>query len=543
MSALRSTALRRVTVLVLFWALVAAFGLITVQPAQAASYALTARSCGTTTSKLACTITVTFTKSGKPVAKATALLQYKKGSKWVTEKKVKLTKGKGTVAVKHGVTDRTYRVKVTGKKTGKAFTVHFIPATFSVKGSGSGHGVGMAQYGSYRMALDGKVATDILKYYYKGAAPGLANNPGATATPTGTAGKIKVQVFGSSTDARTTTLTPTGGGFTITGGATPVTTASGKPVIIAVSGSQVTATQGTTTVTAARLRFDWDTTKATVRVAGARAANSKVDVQYRYGNLQATAISGRVNVVNELVLNTEYLYGIDEMPASWGSTVRGMEALKAQVIAARTYALVQVTKRPGNVVDPACDCHVYDDTRSQNFTGWTKAGPAANQPWLAAVNATVHKVTASATFPSGSAVDIVRTSSASGSGFAETVYFASSGSYQVGSTRYGGTANNSDVFPVPALPYLVHVSDSYSAKAAPKSLNAWTRSLSQAKAKQVFGGDVKKLAVTARYSSGQAKSIRATFANGRTKTVTRKAAAWQDALGVQGAWLSSITGA
>ena len=531
--------LRRVVAACLFVALVATLGLVSAPEAMAASYSLTAKSCGTVTTDKYCTISVTFKKSGKAVSKATVLLQYKKGSKWVTEKKVTLKKGKATLKVKHGVMERTYRLKVTGKKTGGSFTVRFIPATFAIGGSGSGHGVGLSQYGAYALARDGKKAADILRYYYVGAVPGRANNPGATATPTGTTGKIKVQVFGPPNDRKTaTTLSISGGGFTITNGDTHAALAtlpSGSPVTVAVSGGQVRATGGGTSVTAPRLRFDWDD-KATVGVAGARGAASK-DVRYRYGDLQATAIGGALNVVNELILNTEYLYGVDEMPSSWGTSAnRGLEALKAQVIAARTYALTTAAAESGQKpVAPACDCHIFDDTRSQNFVGASKSDGDDNKPWIAAVNATVRS-----TASGGSEVDVLRNPSG---GFAEAVYFAASGSYKVGSTTYRGTANSVDVWGR-SMSYLRHVDDPYSAKTAPASILSWTRNLSQADARKLFGmKDVKSIWVAERYAGGALKTVKVTSADGRTvKRITKRAGDWQSSLKLSAPWVRTITG-
>ena len=42
-----------------------------------------------------------------------------------------------------------------------------IPATFSLQGSGYGHGVGMSQMGARSMELAGQTPTSILQYFYK----------------------------------------------------------------------------------------------------------------------------------------------------------------------------------------------------------------------------------------------------------------------------------------------------------------------------------------------------------------------------------------
>ncbi|TML56776.1 MAG: hypothetical protein E6G17_13945, partial [Actinobacteria bacterium] len=71
--------------------------------------------------------------------------------------------------------------------------------------------------------------------------------------------------------------------------------------------------------------------------------------RYRYGMVDIAVVNGNLEVVNQLKLHGEYLWGIAEVPSSWPA-----EALKAQVVAARTYALrrYQAGQRP------ECRCHV-----------------------------------------------------------------------------------------------------------------------------------------------------------------------------------------
>lgn len=534
-----SLTLRRVVVWALVIALLATMGLAAAAgTAQAATaYTLTAKGCGTTTTAKACKITVTYKKGKTKIKKATAQLQYFNGAEWVNEKsgKIEIKKGKGAVSIKNKTTSRTYRVKA-GSTVSKSFVVHFIPAKFSITGSGAGHGAGMSQYGAYELARQGRTAAEILEYYYPGTTLSTANNPGATATATGTSGKIKVQVLGPPADSRTsTTLTVKGSGFTVLDssgkqlGSYPT---AGK-VAIGISGSKVTAkvtldngkVKNKKLTSTSRVRLVWDNAKGAVSVTGAQGT-------YRYGNLQVTVLQKRLNVANELVLNTEYLYGVDEVPASWANN-GGKEALKAQVIAARNYALQQVTKRRDNAVDPACDCHVFDDTLNQNYTGWRKAGLAANKPWVDAVNATVHVVPVSSSYPSGSAVDVLRVPSGA---FAETPYFASTGSGAV-----DGTGPNADVFGTTQLAHLPGVADPYSAGAPGNPYRSWTSTLTQDDAAKVFGmAGVTRISVTARYSGGLVRTLEATTAAGKTASVTLPAATWIAKFKVNGPWIKSI---
>src|SRR5215216_2269006 len=78
------------------------------------------------------------------------------------------------------------------------------------------------------------------------------------------------------------------------------------------------------------------------------------------------AFSG-VDAVNHVALD-QYLQGVvpDESPPSWP-----LEALKAQAVAARTYAVA--TMKPGASFD------LYPDTRSQVYGGVAAEEPSTNQ--------------------------------------------------------------------------------------------------------------------------------------------------------------------
>lgn len=527
-----SLTFRRVVVWALVIALLATMGLAAAAGTAMAApkYTLTAKGAGTVTTGTARKLTVNFTKNGKPVKNAKVKLQYKKGSKWVTLKTVTVKDGKATVSVKSSkAMNRTYRFYVKGKDKSKPQVVRFVPAKFTIAGSGFGHGVGMSQYGAYRLAQEGKKAADILSYYYPTARLSTAaNNPRP----------IKVQILGPGSDARTSTTIGFVSGvgnrvFTVTDlatGAGQQTAASGR-IDIGVAAGKVTAafvaaSGEKTTVAAAKLRITWDN-RAIAAVAGAQGT-------YKYGSFLISNLKGQPNVVNELAMNTEYLYGIDEMPSSWGKTAKGMETLKAQAVVARNYAIAQASKWKTSDSDyetanPACDCHVFDDPRSQNFKGATKSEGADNAPWVAAVNATIQ----------GKQVNVVR---ASNGGIPETLYFSASGEYKVGKKVYRGTAANRDVFGTAPISFLKHVDDPYSAKAAPASVKAWKASLTQAKAKQIFGlSGITKISVTARYDGGLVKTLKATTATGKTKSITKPAESWRTTLGLKGAWIKSIS--
>lgn len=120
-----------------------------------------------------------------------------------------------------------------------------------------------------------------------------------------------------------------------------------------------------------------------IRVTGGEGAPVKVHERYGRtyrGSMAITVHEGKLAVINELPLE-EYLYAVvgSEMPSSWPQ-----EALKAQAVAARTYALRQGLKYG--------IAHVSDTTFDQAYNGTGAETPAA----IAAVEATRGEVLADA---------------------------------------------------------------------------------------------------------------------------------------------------
>jgi stage II sporulation protein D len=402
------------------------------------------------------------------------------------------------------------------------------PASFTITGSGFGHGVGMSQYGAFAMATGHATVPDIIEYYYAGATVGTANNPRTD---------IGVQVLGSAGDPSGTTLSLSAGQWRLRASADASTDlAVGGPaekIKLAVSNGKVTARvldAGSVVETVPAhdaLVLQWTGTRAwpggaegVVSVAGAQG-------RYRYGTLTASAIGGHVNVVNYVRINDEYLYGIDEMPSLWGSdSMGGFAALEAQAIVSRNYAIHAKLANPNGIA--SCACQVYDDTRSQNFTGWRKENGQAGDRWTSAVDATRQD--------DASTVWVVRDSEGN---IAETPFFARSGRVK-GAGK--GTASNHDVFGTPQQAQLVHRPDPYSFQAQPdRKYLSWTDTLSQAKARRIFGlRQVARIEVTGRYSSGQVKTLKAVPPSGKAVSRTKTADGWRVALGVQGSWVAGF---
>lgn len=86
-------------------------------------------------------------------------------------------------------------------------------------------------------------------------------------------------------------------------------------------------------------------------------------LQYR-GSAEVSVVSGKLRFVNVLGMQ-EYLYSVvpSEMPASFG-----LEAVKAQAVAARTYALSQINRHTSDGFNlcSTTHCQVYSGMRTEN---------------------------------------------------------------------------------------------------------------------------------------------------------------------------------
>ncbi|GAA2224096.1 hypothetical protein GCM10010413_17190 [Promicromonospora sukumoe] len=492
-------------------------------PAAAAGYTLTASGTTTTTATVAKSLSVTYKYNGRVQKRAKVDLQRYSNRSWVKVKTLTTSAtGKASSSVKPSATTK-YRFK-TARATSSTLTVTVVPGSWAIGGSGYGHGVGMAQWGAYQMAREGSSAAEILRHYYPGATVGTTANPWTT---------VDVQVLGRSDDPATTSLSLSAGSWRLLdgGGAQLATGTSARKISIARTSSGVTAQiteNGTVRQTiSARptLGLEWTGTRyweptgtaGTVTVSGAQGS-------YRHGRLRISSPGSRPNVVNQVVINDEYLYGLDEMASLWGTSgYGGAAALQAQTIVARNYAILAKTAG----LKSSCDCHLYDDTRSQNYVGWKKEGGEAGATWRAAVDATRQD--------GAGTVTVVRNTSG---GIAETPYFAASG--RGGS--YSGTTNNQDAFGTAAQSHLQHVSDPYSKRAPGNPYTTWTGVLSQARAQKIFGLKwVASVKITARYSSGQIKTMQAVSTGGSTRTVTKTAEGWRIDLGFRGSWGHAVT--
>ena len=273
-----------------------------------------------------------------------------------------------------------------------AFTPPALKGTpqFVISGHGWGHGVGMAQWGAYGFAQNGYTYDKILAHYY----------PGTEKEPT-TVKKMRVLLA----ETRSVTISSTGPWKLKDGDAKPVPLPAGK---LTLNPALEFKLPGET---------EAETFTGPLTFTSAAATPLIFKKAYR-GTFTVTSDGKKLTLVNTLPFD-QYLYAVvpSEMPKTWLP-----EALKAQAVAARSYALA--VRKAGGAFD------VYPDTRSQVYGGIDAEAPTTT----AAVDATSGEVLTYDGRP------------------AKTYFFSTSG---------GRTAAISDVWNSPSVPYLVSVPDPY----------------------------------------------------------------------------------
>jgi stage II sporulation protein D len=263
-------------------------------------------------------------------------------------------------------------------------TTSTAPVVLALSGHGWGHGLGLSQWGAYGYAQHGWTYDAILAHYY----PGTALGPAKLSTVRVLLAQRKKTVLDS---AVAWTVKDAGG-------------------------SKVALDPGTLTlgpklaVRGQRLQPPLTFTSKLPLFVGGRPYRGRIVVS-------SSSDGTRVQVVNALGLET-YLKGVvaSEMPSAWPS-----EALKAQAVAARSYALANLSR--GGEFD------LYSDTRSQVYGGLDAESTAASD----AIDATKGEVV----LWNGNVAD--------------TLFFSTSG---------GRTASAADTTGK-SVPYLVSVADPY----------------------------------------------------------------------------------
>jgi stage II sporulation protein D len=374
-----------------------------------------------------------------------------------------------------------------------------IPASFTFGGAGWGHGVGLSQYGARGMALEGKSETEILQHYY----------PGTSVAPVRDDMDVRVNLIDQATSAvirvsgSADSVMQVIAGESKTPNAPAVATMNfTQSLNLALDGANVLASIGSKDLTT-RLEpqpiftIRWSGTRFLDGAdAWARVGTTASAPLYRYGQIVVrtikTATGTTLVVNNDVRIHDEYLRGIAEMPSSWPAS-----ALKAQVVAARSYAL---SRYGTGKLTTACGCHMYSSTKDQRFVGWAKEAEANwGARWAGAVAET--------------AADPLNGFAVVADGKPITAYFFSSSG--------GRTQDVAEVWGS-RIRWLTSVPDPWSLDPGINPTYAsWTRSVTQGVMAKAFGlANVAEVSFPLRTAGGGIRSAVGTSSTGQSVTLT-----------------------
>jgi SpoIID/LytB domain protein len=351
-------------------------------------------------------------------------------------------------------------------------------------GGGWGHGVGMPQWGAQGMAVDGYTHEQILQYWYTGIGfADVSEIAGSVPDPIRVGisyvlidGKQHLRPF------RWLEFRADGGPVSVcrpgeaaeSCGLTAQPGETWRYQWFDVDGGFCSVLRDGSTVyshpTDCTVELHWDDQPNTrvvfpggdVARTFARGTIAFVGpvTEARTGNINGNYQGWRGFHLNIRVSLEEYLYGVAEVPPSWHP-----EALKAQVVAARSYAAWR--SKAGRSY---CSCDIYWDTFDQAYKGWsggTEGNSELGSVWRGAVDDTAGKVAVYGTTGGQPKV-------------AETFYSASTG---------GATENVSDIWGSnqATYPYLVTRPDPWSGQYP--AATRWSKSLTPSAAAAALGFD------------------------------------------------------
>jgi len=365
-------------------------------------------------------------------------------------------------------------------------------------GSGWGHGVGMCQYGARGMAAAGHNYQNILTYYYRGT-----QVSGWSCPPTIRVGLLEgmasVQLAAES--GSFVLYTSDGdipGGVVTPGGTWTVKpSSSGGFWIYRPDGTLLNGASYGSASKPLYARGSADDNVLRLPQNGNRG------VRHLTGGtpLELNAYGSPLSLRAILVSGFEtYLKGLDEVPGSWPG-----EAVKAQAVAARSYAVRAMGKHASSNFD------ICDEVHCQYYRGYDKEKDSG---WVQAVDATSRQVLAY------------------GGQVAQCFYSSSCG---------GHTDNNEDVWGGTPVPYLRGVPDPYCVDSANPHAR-WTVTLSREDIESrlnaspgTYIGTLYSIDLSDRTPSGRVR--RATF-NGSAARVTISGEQLRGLLGLRSAMVA-----
>jgi stage II sporulation protein D len=211
---------------------------------------------------------------------------------------------------------------------------------FTITGAGYGHGIGMSQWGAYGYAKHGWTYRRILSHYYSGVSfAKVANRP------------VRVLLSQGQNSVRVSAAKPFQASCSTGQVIVPTSVAA---VVSWSAGAYHLAVGNKTSSSSSPIVFT--PAGSNLMLANRSGVLQAANLHYR-GSLRVLHLANGLAVINTLSIE-DYLCGVvpREVPSTWPP-----EALKAQAVAARSYAAIHVGS--GGAFD------LYSDTRSQGYGG------------------------------------------------------------------------------------------------------------------------------------------------------------------------------
>jgi SpoIID/LytB domain protein len=218
---------------------------------------------------------------------------------------------------------------------------------FVIKGRGWGHGVGLSQWGAYGLALGNRTHEQILAHYYRGT--NLDTRSPST----------KVDVLLA--DNRATLSVGSAAGFTVSAGSKTRTHAAGFPVAVTKTSTGRIKVEGIAGSFASPATFS---SSSPLRLGSAR---------YR-GVLRVSVVGGSLRAVNRVGIDNYVRGVVTRESLDWWGDVGAQEAIDAQAVAARSYALYTLAHGGGK-----CAGNLCPDTRDQVYGGYDSETANGNE--------------------------------------------------------------------------------------------------------------------------------------------------------------------
>ncbi|MDX1450072.1 MAG: SpoIID/LytB domain-containing protein, partial [Acidimicrobiia bacterium] len=270
--------------------------------------------------------------------------------------------------------------------------------SFTIDGSGWGHGVGLSQYGARALAVGGATADQIINQYYSGVAIqqqidvlGAGHWMNSDPDPLWVGLAQNQTSLRFHVDGGPAPLCQAGDGLgecptgveALPGEAWELRSIGGGLCQFYRNGAAIPSTGQ------CRAAIEWaqGSSVITLDSVGGR--------EYTWGRLRIRPVGSAFHVVLEIGVE-QYVRGIAEMPPDWHPA-----ALQAQAIAARTYGVRQALRwgdagENGDALDSgrkvACWCQLYSTVADQNYVGYWAEDGVKDVPWVQAIEATAGRI-------------------------------------------------------------------------------------------------------------------------------------------------------